>query len=84
MQTAAAPAVGSLATHGTQLSVAVELLLATALGLLLLGAGLAMAPPYVLPGPVSELMEGRRELVFSIVGAVILGVMGGLLVLAVS
>jgi cytochrome c biogenesis protein CcdA len=80
----AAPAASALAPEGRQLSAGVALLLAFALGLLLLSVAVAVAPRAVLPGPVSEFLDRRRELVLSLVSAVILGVGAGLIVFALS
>jgi hypothetical protein len=68
----------------TRFPSSIKLLLAAALGLLLLVVAAALAPARALPVSVVIYLDGHRELLLSAVTALGLGVAAGLLVAFVS
>jgi hypothetical protein len=60
------------------------LLLVVALGLAALVAAAALAPANALPQPVSDRLDGRREVLISASVALAVGIAAGLIVVALS
>lgn len=60
------------------------LLLGVALALLALVAAAALAPVRALPQPLSDRLDGRREVLISALAALAVGIAAGLVVVALS